>query len=121
MGVSVSERVGELEGRLETCQQQIERRMDGLQVRMDSLKTEFLRMQGIEKSLVTMVEQFNLLVEKWGKQEGGERGNGARRMYWMTHPLLWEDCQHRGIIVARSEWSTELLGGKVVDVGGWRC
>ena len=71
MGVSVSERVGELEWRLETYQQQIEGRMDGLQAGMDSLKNEFQRMQGIEKSLATVLEQFNLLAEKWGEQERG--------------------------------------------------
>ena len=41
--------------------------MDGLQAGMDWLKNEFQRMQGIEKSLATVLEQFNLLAEKWGE------------------------------------------------------
>ena len=65
--MSVTERIGKLEGKLETYQQQIEGRMDGLQAGMDSLKTEFQRMQGIEKSLTMVLEQFNLLAEKWGE------------------------------------------------------
>ena len=41
MGISVSERVGEVEGRLETYQQQIEGRMEGLQVGLNSMRNEF--------------------------------------------------------------------------------
>lgn len=41
MGVTVSERVGDLEGRVENYQQLIEGKMEGLQMGLESMKKEF--------------------------------------------------------------------------------
>ena len=41
MGVTVSERMGDLEGRMENYQQQIEEKMEGLQMGLESVKKEF--------------------------------------------------------------------------------
>jgi len=74
MGVTVSERVRDLEGRMENYQQQIEGKMEGLQMGLESMKKEFQRVQNIEKNMVTMMEQFGLLMERWEDQEKGRKG-----------------------------------------------
>ena len=48
MGMTVSERVDELEGR-----------MAGLQDSIESVKAEVMRVQNIEKSMAGMMDRFN--------------------------------------------------------------
>jgi len=72
MGVIVSERAEDMEGRMENYQQQIEGKIEGLQMGLESMKKEFQRVQNIEKNITTMMEQFGLLMERWEDKEEGE-------------------------------------------------
>ena len=59
---------------MESYHQQMEGRMEGLQAGFDSMKTEFQRVQNIEKTMVVMIDQFNVMMTRWDDQEKERKG-----------------------------------------------
>ena len=90
MGVTVSERVGELEGRLESYQEQIKGKIEGLEVSLELMRNEFQRVQNIERNMVMMMDQLNLLMEKWEDQEKGRKGKQSEENLLVVSSLIGE-------------------------------
>ena len=48
---------------MENYQQQIEGKMEGLQMGLEAMNKEFQRVQNVEKNMAMIMEQFGLLME----------------------------------------------------------
>ena len=58
--------------------------MEGLQAGLESMKIEFHRVQNIEKDIVVMLDQFNLLMANGSRKKRG-RGSRVRKInLWIS-------------------------------------
>ena len=81
--------------------------MEGLEVGLDSMKNEFQRVQNIEKNMAVMLDQFNLLMEKWEEQEKRRKGK--------------QSGDNKPMDSFFTSGVTLNLGGKSRDVGSGSC
>ena len=94
MGMTVSKRVGELEG----C-------MAGLQDSIESVKAEVLRVQNIEKNMAGMIDRFNLLMVQWDEQERERKGK--------------RDGEDQPAGSSLSKEGMPMVGGRSAEGGDW--